>query len=161
MKDTSSRQMSAYAGRNGDSSVSNLRSAKVVMQSVGCGIGKQQHHSKTGRILALFAGACLLLALGCGMFGSAVHELQTPLNDDTIQSLLLFSTDFQERLQEVEKSFEGRRTVVDGLDVTVTALRRDGEVYLKLWSILRPHGMTILPAAPQRHSVIANGDPSE
>jgi hypothetical protein len=32
------------------------------------------HHSKTGRILALFAGACLLLALGCGMFGLAVQQ---------------------------------------------------------------------------------------
>ena len=58
---------------------------------------------------------------------------------------------------------EGRRTVIDGLDVIVTVLRKDGEVYLKLRSILRPHGMTILlvPSSPQRHSVIASADPSE
>jgi site-specific DNA recombinase len=87
------------------------------------------------------------------------HELQTPLNDATIQSLLMFSVAFQERLEEVEKSFEGRRTVIDGLDVTVTALRQDGEVHLKLRSILRPQGMTIL-LAPPPHSWVANADPS-
>jgi hypothetical protein len=89
------------------------------------------------------------------------HELQAPLNDATIQSLLLFSVDFQKKLEEeVEKTVEGRRTVIDGLDATVTVVRKDGEVSLKLRSILRPHGMTILLAAPQPHSVIANDDPS-
>jgi hypothetical protein len=87
------------------------------------------------------------------------HELQTPLTDSMIQSLLLFSVDFQERLKEVEKSLAGRRTVIDGLDVTVTALRKDGEVYLKLRSILRPLGMTI-SLLPQSHSVTEIGDPS-
>jgi hypothetical protein len=89
-------------------------------------------------------------------------SLQTPLNDATIQTLLLFSADFQERLEEVEKSLAGKRTVIDGLDVTVTASRKDGEVHLKLRSILRPYGMTILlaPSSPQHHSWVANGDPS-
>lgn len=32
------------------------------------------HLSKTGRILALLAGTCLLLALGCGMLGLAVQQ---------------------------------------------------------------------------------------
>ncbi len=87
------------------------------------------------------------------------HELQTPLTDSMIQSLLLFSVDFQERLKEVEKSLAGRRTVIDGLDVTVTALRKDGEVYLKLRSILRPLGMTT-SLLPQPHSVTEIDDPS-
>lgn len=86
------------------------------------------------------------------------QELQTPLTDATIQPLLLFSVTFQERLEGVERSFEGRRKVVDGLDVTVTVLRKDGEIYLKLRSILRPYSMTIL-LAPQRHSWVANADP--
>lgn len=77
------------------------------------------------------------------------HEIQTPLKDNAIQSIVLFSVDFQERLEELEKSFDGRRTVIDGLDVTVTALRKDGEAYLHLRSILRPHGVTML-LAPQR-----------
>ena len=63
-------------------------------------------------------------------------------------------------LEEVEKTIEGRRTVIDGLDVSVTALRQDGVVYLKIRSILRPTGMTIL-LAPQPHSVTEIGDPSE
>lgn len=88
------------------------------------------------------------------------QELETPLTDATIQSLLLFSVAFQERLEEVEKTIEGRRTVIDGLDVTVTVLRKDGEIYLKLRSILRPHGMTILLAPPQRHSGTEIADPS-
>jgi len=87
------------------------------------------------------------------------QEIQTPLNNATIQSLLLFSVTFQERLEEVEKSFEGRRKVIDGLDVTVTVLRKDGEVHLKLRSILRPSGMTI-SLLPQSHSWVAIGDPS-
>lgn len=89
------------------------------------------------------------------------HELQTPLTDATIQSLLLFSFEFQERLAEVEKTIEGRRKVIDGLDVTVTAIRQDGEVYLKLRSILRPNGMTILLArsSPHSHSVTEIEDP--
>lgn len=89
------------------------------------------------------------------------HELQTPLTDATVQSLLLFSFEFQERLAEVEKTIEGRRKVVDGLDVTVTALRQDGEVYLKMRSILRPTGMTrLLAPRPHSHSVTEIDDPS-
>jgi hypothetical protein len=56
----------------------------------------------------------------CGELGLVVVA---ELNNDTIQSILLFSADFQERLEEVEKSLAGKRTVIDGLDVTVTALR--------------------------------------
>lgn len=87
------------------------------------------------------------------------QELQTPLTDATIQSLLLFSVAFQERLEEVEKTIEGKRTVIDGLDVTVKVLRKDGEIYLELRSILRPHSMTIL-LAPQHHSGTEFGYPS-
>ena len=31
-------------------------------------------HSKTGRILALLAGACLLLTLSCGLLGLAIQQ---------------------------------------------------------------------------------------
>ena len=65
-----------------------------------------------------------------------------------IASLLLFSADFQERLEEVEKSFEDRRTVADGLDATVTVVRKDREVNLKLRSILRARAQELRPPAP-------------
>jgi len=66
------------------------------------------------------------------------HETATPLTDNAIQSLLLFSVDFQAHLAQVEQSFEGWRTVIDGLDVRVTVLRKGGEGYLKLSSLLHP-----------------------
>jgi hypothetical protein len=43
------------------------------------------HHSKTGRILALLAGACLLLALGCGMLGLAVQQRVITPRDINLQ----------------------------------------------------------------------------
>ena len=46
----------------------------------------------------------------------------------------------EKRTQRVEKTIEAKRTVIDGLDVTVTVLRKDGDIYLKLRSILRPYG---------------------
>ena len=84
-------------------------------------------------------------------------QTPTPLTDATIQSLLLFAFEFHERLAEVERTSEGRR-VIDGLDVTVTVVWKDGEIYLKLRSILRPHGMTI-SLLPQSHSWVDSGDP--
>jgi hypothetical protein len=98
------------------------------------------------------------LKLTEGEIAKFEREINTPLTDDTIQSLLLFSADFHERLEALEQSFTARRTVIDGLDVTVTTLKKDGEIWLKLTSLLRPEGMTILLAP---HSWTVPGDPSE
>src|SRR5436309_6809641 len=42
-------------------------------------------HSKTGRIIAISAGACLLFALGCGLLGLAVQQRVITLTDITIE----------------------------------------------------------------------------
>jgi hypothetical protein len=42
-------------------------------------------HSKTGRILALFASACLLLAFGCGLLGLAVQQRVIAPRDINVQ----------------------------------------------------------------------------
>src|SRR5690349_22197464 len=42
-------------------------------------------HSRTGRILGLLAGACLLLALGCGMLGLAVQQRVITPKDVNVQ----------------------------------------------------------------------------
>ena len=42
-------------------------------------------HSKTGRIIAISASACLLVALGCGLLGLAVQQRVIMLTDITIQ----------------------------------------------------------------------------
>jgi hypothetical protein len=42
-------------------------------------------HSKTGRILAILTGACLLLALGCGMLGLAVQQRVITPRDINLQ----------------------------------------------------------------------------
>ena len=42
-------------------------------------------HSKTGRIIALLAGVCLLLVLGCGLLGLAVQQRLVTLTDINLQ----------------------------------------------------------------------------
>jgi DNA invertase Pin-like site-specific DNA recombinase len=68
-------------------------------------------------------------------------QLSTPLTDETIITLIQFSADFAAHLEAVESTFEGRRTVVDGLDVEVTIFRKDDGVYMKMKSLLRPDGL--------------------
>ncbi len=65
-------------------------------------------------------------------------QLETPLTDEIIDNLLMFSMAFQAQLTIVEQSFEKMRAVVDGLDVQVEVVRRDGEVWLNLKSVIRP-----------------------
>jgi hypothetical protein len=69
------------------------------------------------------------------------REIQTPLKDAVISGLVAFSKDFAEHLEAVEQIFEGRRTVVDGLDVRAVVLRKGEEIWLKLSSILQPEGV--------------------
>ena len=63
-----------------------------------------------------------------------------PLTDDVISGLVEFSAEFAKHLEATEQTFEGRRTVVDGLDVQVVVFRKNGEIWLRLTSILRPQG---------------------
>ncbi len=42
-------------------------------------------HSKTGRIITISAGACLLLALGCGLLGLAVQQRVITLTDINVE----------------------------------------------------------------------------
>lgn len=58
---------------------------------------------------------------------------------------MVAGTDLQNCIGEVlEQSFEARRTVVDGLEVQATVLRKDGKVHFKLTSLLRSRGVTLL-----------------
>lgn len=63
---------------------------------------------------------------------------EAELHDDTILSLVAFSEEFAAHLSTVEESFAGRRTVVDGLDVSVTAVKKEDGIWLQLQSILCP-----------------------
>jgi site-specific DNA recombinase len=76
------------------------------------------------------------------------HERETPLTDEAIMTLVQFSAAFRQKLETVGKTFEGRRTVIDGLDTKVTVFRKDGEIWLKLQSILRPDGVAVPLAEP-------------
>ena len=84
--------------------------------------------SSASTVNELIAEKSHALKLTVEELSKITHELQTPLDDSMIASRLLFSADFQERREEVEKSFEGRRTAVDSLEVTVTVVQKDGEV---------------------------------
>ena len=42
-------------------------------------------HSKTGRIIAISASACLLFGLGCGLLGLAVQQRVITLTDSTMR----------------------------------------------------------------------------
>jgi len=48
-----------------------------------------------------------------------------PLTDDVISSLLEFSAEFAKHLEATEQTFEGRRTVVDGLDCASRCLPQE------------------------------------
>jgi hypothetical protein len=69
-----------------------------------------------------------------------VHKVNPSLTNATIAGLVEFSRQFAEHLDAVEKTFTGRRTVIDGLDVRVTVLRKNGEIWLKMTSLLQPEG---------------------
>jgi hypothetical protein len=43
------------------------------------------HHSKAGRILAIFTGVCLVFALGGGLLGLAVQQRVITLADSIVQ----------------------------------------------------------------------------
>jgi hypothetical protein len=78
-------------------------------------------------------------------------EMTTPLTDEVVHSLLLFSMEFSEHLKAVEETFEGQRSVIKGLDVTVEVSRRDGQTYLRCRSILspKPHEISLtVPHTP-------------
>ncbi len=67
------------------------------------------------------------------------EERKTPLTDDTIATLVAFSMEFAEHLSAIGERFEAKRVVVDGLDVKVKVVRKNGELWLELTSILRPN----------------------
>jgi hypothetical protein len=66
------------------------------------------------------------------------EELVTPLTDEMVENLLLFSMEFSEHLAATEASFVDRCTVIDGLDISVEVFRKDGAIYLRCRSILSP-----------------------
>jgi site-specific DNA recombinase len=78
------------------------------------------------------------------------REMETPLADSTISDLLSFSAALQSKLETVGKTFAGRRTIIDGLDVTVEAFREGSEVYIRLKSILNPNGILRSVFSPSR-----------
>jgi site-specific DNA recombinase len=88
------------------------------------------------------------LALTNAEIARVEKEVETPLSDDAILDLVAFSADFEAKLDAVGSTFQGRRTVVDGLDVQVTVIRQDGEVVLKITSIINPVGilLTLFPS---------------
>src|SRR6266545_2618398 len=67
-------------------------------------------------------------------------QMQIPLTDERIASLVAFSEDYQQRLPTLKQTFAGRRGVIEDLDVTVQLVLRDDEVWLKLKSVLHPKG---------------------
>jgi site-specific DNA recombinase len=69
------------------------------------------------------------------------QDLETPMSDETIKGLVAFSAAFQEHLATVEDTFEGRRTIIDGLDVTAQLEREGAELKVRLRSILKPLGV--------------------
>jgi hypothetical protein len=66
--------------------------------------------------------------------------IAVPLTEPIISGLVSFSRSFRDRLATVEQSFEGRRTVVDGLNVQVVVFRKQGAIWLRLTSLIRPDG---------------------
>ena len=75
-------------------------------------------------------------------------EMVTPLTDEMVDNLLLFSIEFSEHLEATEATFAGRRTVLNGLNVTVEVFRRDGDMYLRCRSILSPKPREISLTVP-------------
>ena len=80
------------------------------------------------------------LALTAKEIAKLEESRAIPLTDEVISGLVEFSAEFARHLEATEQTFEGRRTVVDGLDVQVVIFRKNGEIWLRLTSILRPQG---------------------
>jgi len=76
-------------------------------------------------------------------------EMVTPLTDEMVDNLLLFSIEFSEHLEATEATFEGRRTVINGLNVTVEVFRKDDAMYLRCRSILSPKPREISLTVPR------------
>ena len=70
-----------------------------------------------------------------------------PLTDEVIDSLTAFSQDFALRLSQLEDSFEAKRAVIDGLDVQVVVMKKEGKHWLKLTSVLSREGVLRLVSA--------------
>jgi site-specific DNA recombinase len=83
------------------------------------------------------------LKLTSSEIANTERELEIPLTDAVITDLVAFSEEFREKLETVEQTFEGKRTVIDGLDVKVVVERVNGEVMLRVSSILRPAGILL------------------
>ena len=67
-----------------------------------------------------------------------IEEGEAELSDHTVTILVEFSHKFKAHLEATEQTFEERRTVIDGLDVTAIVVCRDDGIWLKLRSILHP-----------------------
>lgn len=70
-------------------------------------------------------------------------ERETPLTSDVIATLVAFSTKFGEPLEAIGESFEAQRAMIDGLDVHVAIVRRNGEVWADMKSILQPEVFSV------------------
>jgi len=71
------------------------------------------------------------------------QEQETPLTDDNIGTLVGSSWKLGEHLAAIEDRFEAKRTVIDGLDVRVEVVRKNGEIWLRLRCILRDDVVSI------------------
>jgi len=80
------------------------------------------------------------------------QEIATPLTDNTIRDIVTFSAALHSKLDTLSHSFEGRRTIIDGLDVSVEAFRKDDEVFIRMRSILNPDGILRSILSPLRTS---------
>lgn len=61
-----------------------------------------------------------------------------PLSDEQILDLVSFSKLLDGKLSAIEEDFRAKRAVIDGLDVQVTVLERDGEQLLQISTLLNP-----------------------
>jgi hypothetical protein len=88
-----------------------------------------------------------MLELTTAEIGKLEQEKDTPLTVDTIDSLVSFSREFGEHLEAIADNFTAKRVVIDGLDVKVEVVRKNGEIWLNLTSILRPDvvSLTLFP----------------
>lgn len=73
----------------------------------------------------------------------AQQDIQTPLTDEMIDGFVAFSRTFEAKLATVEATYEGKRAVIDGLDVTATLVEKDGRMFLKMACLLKPEGEEI------------------
>ena len=75
------------------------------------------HHAKTGRLITLFAGACLLLAFGCGLLGLAVQRGAVTPPDINVQLGPLIITTLGPRSFTCPPQNGPSMNVCDGLSV--------------------------------------------